>query len=102
MIPARPAQLPLALHYEDTGTKLQLLGNREYGLTPPDSTDPVRVTTDPDHYREHPDSVELWSPGNRLFRAPKRADRHATKRADRAQPEWPSGTTLKDILDDPM
>ncbi len=83
-------------------TKVQLLGNREYGLTLPDSTDPVRVTTDPDHYREHPDSVELWSPGNRLFRAPKRAGRLAATRADRPQPEWPSGTTLKDILDDPV
>ena len=75
------------------GTKVQPLGNREYGLTPPGSPDPVRVTTDPDHYREHPDSVELWSPGNVLFQSP--------ERAGRPQPDWPPDTTLKDILDDP-
>jgi hypothetical protein len=30
----------------------------------------VRVTTDPDYYQEHSDSVELWSPGSPLFPAP--------------------------------
>ena len=74
------------------GTKVQSLGNREYGVTPPGATDPVRVTTDPDHYREHPDSVELWSPGNRLFQRPEPA-------AGRPPLEEPAGTTLKDILD---
>ena len=74
------------------GTKVQPLGNREYGVTPPGATDPVRVTTDPDHYREHSDSVELWSPGNRLFQRPK----PAAGRPPRAEPP---GTTLKDILD---
>ena len=76
------------------GTKAQPLGNREYGLTPPGSADPVRVTTDPDHYREHPDSVELWSPGNRLFQRPEGV-------GSPTPPEWPPGTTLKDILDAP-
>ena len=72
------------------GTRVQPLGNREYGFTPPASAEPVRVTTDPDHYREHPDSVELWSPGNPLFRAPERT---------RRRHDWPDGVTLKDILD---
>ncbi len=73
------------------GTKVQSLGNREYGVTSPGATDPVRVTTDPDHYREHPDSVELWSPGNRLFQRP--------EPTGRAPQDEPPGTTLKDILD---
>jgi hypothetical protein len=29
----------------------------------------VRVTTDPAYYEEHPDSVELWSPGGAVFPA---------------------------------
>ena len=74
-------------------TWIQPLGNREYGFTRPGSADPVRVTTDPDHYREHPDSVELWSPGNPLFEPPGAA-------ADARSPDWPAGTTLKDVLDD--
>ena len=99
--PARPAPLATMADLDRViswpgllppGAKLQPLGNREYGLTPPGSTDPVRVTTDPEHYREHPDSVELWSPGNVLFQAP--------EREGRPQAEWPPGTTLRDILDD--
>ena len=73
------------------GTRVQPLGNREYGFTPPGSTEPVRVTTDPDHHRDHPDSVELWSPGNRLFRAPEGVN-------DRRR-DWPPDAALKDILD---
>ncbi len=73
------------------GTKVQPLGNREYGYTAPGSTEPVRVTTDPAHYREHPDSVELWSPGNPLFQPPPQAGRRSR--------DWPGGTTLRDILD---
>ena len=72
-------------------TRVQPLGNREYGFTPPGSTEPVRVTTDPDHHRDHPDSVELWSPGNRLFRAPEGVN---DQRRD-----WPPNAALKDILD---
>ncbi len=72
-------------------TRVQPLGNREYGFTPPGSTEPVRVTTDPDHHRDHPDSVELWSPGNRLFRAPEGVN---DQRRD-----WPPDAALKDILD---
>ena len=30
----------------------------------------VRVTTDPRFYEEHPDSVELWSPGGAVFPKP--------------------------------
>lgn len=31
---------------------------------------PVRVTTDPDYYEQHPDSTELWSPGSSVFPVP--------------------------------
>jgi hypothetical protein len=31
---------------------------------------PVRVTTDPDFYEQHPDSIELWSPGSPVFPVP--------------------------------
>ena len=31
---------------------------------------PVRVTTDPDYFEQHPDSAELWSPGSPLFPQP--------------------------------
>jgi hypothetical protein len=31
---------------------------------------PVRVTTDPDYYEQHPDSTELWSPGSPVFPLP--------------------------------
>ena len=31
---------------------------------------PVRVTTDPDYYEQHPDSTELWSPGSPVFPVP--------------------------------
>ena len=30
----------------------------------------LRVTTDPAYYEKNADSVELWSPGNPLFKPP--------------------------------
>ena len=52
------------------GTAIQQLGHREYGLLAPGMTEPVRATTDPAYYEEHPESVELWTPGNPLFKPP--------------------------------
>ena len=52
------------------GTEIQQLGHREYGLLAPGMTEPVRATTDPAYYEEHSESVELWSPGNPLFKPP--------------------------------
>jgi hypothetical protein len=49
------------------GIDIQPLGHREYGLTAPGMSKPVRVTTDAAYYDENPESVELWSPGNPLF-----------------------------------
>ena len=52
------------------GTQVRPLGAREYALRAPGMTPELRVTTDPDYYEEHTESVELWSLGNSLFNAP--------------------------------
>ena len=52
------------------GTDVQPMGPREYGLLSPGMGERLRVTTDPAYYEEHAESVELWSPGNPLFKAP--------------------------------
>ena len=72
------------------GTDIQPMGRREYGLLAPGMTGRLRVTTDPEYFEEHAQSLELWSPGNPLFTPPE-----FTTRAD----EPPAGKTLKDILD---
>ena len=52
------------------GTDIQPMGHREYGLLAPDMTERLRVTTDPEYFAEHAESMELWSPGNALFIPP--------------------------------
>ena len=52
------------------GTQVRPLGAREYALRAPGMTLELRVTTDPDYYEEHTESVEFWSPGNPLFNPP--------------------------------
>ena len=74
------------------GTDIQPMGQREYGLLAPGMGERLRVTTNPEYYERHSDSVELWSPGNLLF---KRPDFVAEVKED----EFPRGTTLKDLLD---
>ena len=49
------------------GTQVRALGAREYALRAPGMASELRVTTDPDYYDEHSESVEFWSPGNLLF-----------------------------------
>ena len=51
-------------------TQVRPFGAREYALRAPGMTLELRVTTDPDYYEEHTESVEFWSPGNPLFNAP--------------------------------
>src|SRR5205085_8130450 len=46
------------------------LGTREYGYLAPGMEAEVRVTTDPQFYEEHADSLELWSPGCPVFPGP--------------------------------
>ncbi len=50
--------------------ELRPLGNREYALRMAGMTDFVRVTTNPAYYEEHAESMELWSPGSAVFKAP--------------------------------
>ena len=72
------------------GTDVQPMGRREYGLLAPGMTERLRVTTDPEYFEEHAESMELWSPGNTLFNPPE-----FTARMD----EPSDGKTLKDLLD---
>ena len=66
------------------------MGNREYRLLTPGMSEPLRVTTDPEYFEDHAESMELWSPGNPLFIAPKFPDSVTLD---------PSHETLKNILD---
>ena len=50
----------------------------------------MRATTDPAYYEEHPESVELWSPGNPLFQAPEYLP---------PSDQSPTPRTLKEILE---
>ena len=50
--------------------ELRHLGRREHGLRMAGMADFVRVTTDPTYFEAHAESVELWSPGSAVFRAP--------------------------------
>jgi len=52
------------------GTDIQPMAHREYGLLAPGMRERLRVTTDPEYFEEHAESLELWSPGNALFQAP--------------------------------
>jgi SNF2 family DNA or RNA helicase len=41
--------------------------NRQWSYDEPGRVEPIRLTTDPALYEEHPESVELWSPGSPAF-----------------------------------
>jgi hypothetical protein len=55
-----------------TATIVRELGKREYGYLAPGMSEEPRVTTDPDYFEQHPDSVELWSAGSPVFLKPMR------------------------------
>ena len=73
------------------GTDIQPMGHREYGLLAPGMTERLRVTTDPEYFEEHAESLELWSPGNPLFNPPEFLG---------SAGELSCGGMLKDILDE--
>ena len=73
------------------GTDVDPMGRREYGLLAPGMRERLRVTTDPAYYEEHAESVELWSPGNPLFKPP-----DLLPQGD----EVPFDGKLKEILDE--
>ena len=99
---AMPERVPSSVTMEDldrmiglsdllpAGTDIQPMRRREYGLLAPGMTERLRVTTDPDYFEKHAESLELWSPGNPLFTPPE-----FITQVDEPQ----SGKTLKDILD---
>ncbi len=74
------------------GTEVKPLASREYGLLTPGMPEPLRVTTDPAYYEQHADSVELWSPGNPLFKPP--------EFVAVGKQELPKTGTLREILDE--
>lgn len=59
-----------AEHLMPQGTQVRPIGAHQYAFRAPGMTEELRVTTDPDFYDEHTESVEFWSPGNPLFNAP--------------------------------
>ena len=73
------------------GTEVEPLRHREYGLRAPGMREALRVTTDPAYYEEHAESVELWSPGNPLFRPP--------ELPGSVDDPAPPGATLRELLD---
>ena len=72
------------------GTDVQPMGRREYGLLAPGMTERLRVTTDPEYFEEHAESLELWSPGNPVFSPPEYLATYE---------KLPPAVTLSDILD---
>ena len=93
--PAQPSPLTMA-HLEAVirdrslmppDAELQPLGSREYGLRMAGMAEFVRVTTNPAYFEANAESVELWSPGNPVFRAPEGLAEFAA-----------TATTLRDIL----
>ena len=102
---AMPARPPPTVTMEDLdrivgssdlmppGFEVRPMGPREYGLLAPGMGESLRVTTDPEYFEEHAESVELWSPGNPLFVPPE-----LTGPVEPVEPD-PSPGTLKDLLD---
>jgi hypothetical protein len=43
---------------------------RQFSYSRPGMREPIRVTTDPAFFGEHPENVELWSPGSPIFPEP--------------------------------
>ena len=72
------------------GVEIQPMGHREYGLLAPGMSKSLRVTTNPEYFEEHAESVELWSPGSPLFVPPE---------FSAPLEEALRGKTLKEILD---
>jgi superfamily II DNA or RNA helicase len=60
---SRPDLLPPGIIAKPSGAK-------DWSWQAPGMPAPIRVTTDPDYYEQHPDSTELWSPGSPLFPVP--------------------------------
>jgi superfamily II DNA/RNA helicase len=65
--------LDLVLQRADSwplGLVVKKLQDGEYAYQSPGMAKPVRITTRPDYFDDHSDSLELWSPGSPSFPAP--------------------------------
>ena len=71
------------------GFVVKPLGKRQYALSAPGLLAEIRVSTDPGFVEEHPDDVELWSPGNPIFQFPEDVAH---------DDELPKGATVKSVL----
>lgn len=49
------------------GVEVRQFSSHEFVWSEPGLPEPIRITTDPDFYEGHPESVEFWTPGNPLF-----------------------------------
>ena len=76
--PPRPApkltlaDLDIVLHCADAlppGIVINKLQTGEYAYQAPGMAKPVRITTRPDYFDDHTESLELWSPGSPSFPA---------------------------------
>ena len=76
------------------GVEIRPMGTREYGLMAPGMKEALRVTTDPEYYEEHSESLELWSPGNPLFEMPEDVGEEGDTCPEAAEP-----ASLGDLLD---
>jgi hypothetical protein len=96
--PSRPPSpldmndLDRVLHHAEVlppGLSVRPLNPREYALRLPGMIEELRISTDPHYVEEHPDNVELWSPGNPLFQPPDLV----------AEPkDLPSGNPIRTLL----
>jgi superfamily II DNA or RNA helicase len=95
--PPRPApkltlpDLDMILQRADSlppGIEIKKLQNGEYAYQAPGMAEPVRITTRPEYFDEHSDSLELWSPGSPAFPIPETA----------ATPEELAGVSIPSLL----
>jgi hypothetical protein len=49
------------------GLEVETMTAGEYKFSMPGMSNSLRITTKPDYFEQHPESVELWSPGSPLF-----------------------------------
>jgi SNF2 family DNA or RNA helicase len=70
------------------GLVIKPLSEKDYSFLAPGMTEPIRITTRPDFFDEHSDSVELWSPGSPAFPNPETA----------ATPEELAGVSIPNLF----
>ncbi len=64
------SQLSLPATTPPPGTKVEATGTKDFSYLTPGMVHPIRVTTHPQYYDQHSDSVALWSPGSPIFPLP--------------------------------